>query len=152
MEDNSTVIQLKKALNQLLDAYENLKIESGKIKQENTKLKEDIQSLEVMNTGLNTKLSSLTSTTDNNSLEMGEMLDKIENILSSSTEEELQDLSRDDNDEDEKEEEEENIDNDSETIESKDEDSTGTSFSNNNDNNKDIDLGRMQSLLNGFNN
>ena len=84
MDDNGTVIQLKKALNQLLDAYENLKLESEKVKKENTKLKDDVQSLEVMNTGLNTRLTSLTDTKEHHSSEMDEMLGKIESILGES--------------------------------------------------------------------
>ena len=146
MDDNGTVIQLKKALNQLLDAYESLKLESEKVKKENTKLKDDVQSLEVMNTGLNTKLSALNDTTDHHSTEMGEMLGRIEDILGPSDDDSSVDdvLTEDVSAEDEN-----SVDN----TEEKEEDSlSNIHFSNNNNNSKDIDLGRMQSLLNGFNN
>ena len=136
MEDNGTVNQLKNALNQLLNAYESLKDESEQLKKENLKLKEDVQSLEVMNTGLNTRLTSLTDTKEHHSSEMDEMLGKIESILGES---EI---------ESKVEEEVEAIVEDEEVLaleEVKKEDDF-------NNNTKDIDLGRMQSLLNGFNN
>jgi hypothetical protein len=69
---------------------------------------------------------------------MGEMLGKIESILGSPI---------DELDENEPEEttEEETIEEEEETIEEE-------SVEENNNINRDIDLGRMQSLLNGFNN
>lgn len=154
MEDNSTVVQLKNALNQLLNAYESLKVETEELKSENSKMREDLESLESVNSGLNDKLSSLNDTTDHHSTEMGEMLDRIENILGSSDEQDndsskanelfeaTNELSEDEN----------SIESSIETTEEKEEETPSNIPYSNNNNTKDIDLGRMQSLLNGFNN
>ena len=166
MEDNSTVVQLKNALNQLLNAYESLKVETEELKADNSKMREDLESLEGVNTGLNDKLSSLNDTTDHHSVEMGEMLDRIESILGSEEEEVKEsedennlfpsvseDLSEDENSI-------ENTEEENQTLEEQypqddkynSEDSQTNIPFNNNNSTKDIDLGRMQSLLNGFNN
>ena len=155
MEDNSTIVQLKNALNQLLNAYESLKVETEQLKKDNLKLKEDVQSLEVMNTGLNTRLTSLNDTTDHHSTEMGEMLDRIESILGTPDEQSEESIVEDElfTVSDNLSEDENSIANTEEQNQDKEEEEkTNILFNNNNNNTKDIDLGRMQSLLNGFNN
>ena len=145
MQDNGTVHQLSKALNQLLDAYEVLQEESKNIKEENLMFKEEIGDLELRNRGLESRLSALNDTTELNSNEMDTMLGRIENILGSTV--------------DEVEKEEENIiENIVETPQEEDkviepvvETLDNQTYQNKNDN-KEIDLGRMQSLLNGFGN
>jgi FtsZ-binding cell division protein ZapB len=135
MQDNGTVQQLSKALNQLLDAYEILQEDAKNLKEENTILKEEIDDLELRNRGLDSRLCALNDTTKHNSSEMDTMLGRIENILGPTEEEEK-------------------------VIEKKAapivEEVTSTDTVNNNsseqEDNKEIDLGRMQSLLNGFSN
>lgn len=165
MEDNSTVVQLKNALNQLLNAYESLKVETEELKADNSKMREDLESLEGVNTGLNDKLSSLNDTTDHHSVEMGEMLDRIESILGSEEDETVdseeennifpsvsEDLSEDENSIENTEEQNQTFEEQYPQDKDNNEDSQTSIPFNNNNSTKDIDLGRMQSLLNGFNN
>ena len=131
MQDNGTVAQLSKALNQLLDAYE--------ILQEDAKnLKEEIDDLELRNRGLDSRLCALNDTTKHNSNEMDTMLGRIENILGPTEEEEVKAII------------EEQVESilDTTTPENEQE-NTSTKQE---EDNKEIDLGRMQSLLNGFSN
>ena len=140
MQDNGTVQQLSKALNQLLDAYEILQEDSKNLKEENTILKEEIDDLELRNRGLDSRLSTLNDATKHNSNEMDTMLGRIENILGSN--EEID--------------EQETQDEISEEIEAIVEEVVTETTENNQhptpEENKEIDLGRMQSLLNGFSN
>jgi len=138
MQDNGTVQQLSKALNQLLDAYEKLQEESANIKEENRKLKEEVDDLELRNRGLDSRLCALNDTTKQNSSEMDTMLGRIENILGPSVVEE--EIVEEKEPEPEIEEEPETQEEENISPEKKE------------DNNTDIDLGRMQSLLNGFSN
>ena len=137
MQDNGTVQQLSQALNQLLDAYETLQEEAKNLKEENTILKEEIDDLELRNRGLDSRLCALNDTTKHNSNEMDTMLGRIENILGPTKLEE------------EKVEEDE--------VEAVLEEIVETEINNETqpqqqEDNKEIDLGRMQSLLNGFSN
>jgi len=138
MQDNGTVQQLSKALNQLLDAYELLQEEAKNLREENTTLKEEIDDLELRNRGLDSRLCALNDTTKQNSSEMDTMLGRIENILGPTPREE----------EVEKPAEEETQSLNEELKEDTEEE---VSFPRE-DENKEIDLGRMQSLLNGFSN
>jgi FtsZ-binding cell division protein ZapB len=136
MQDNGTVQQLSKALNQLLDAYEILQEEAKNLNEENTILKEEIDDLELRNRGLDSRLCALNDTTKHNSNEMDTMLGRIENILGPTEEEEKEII---------------------EAIEETVEEESVPETTENNQNqtqedNKEIDLGRMQSLLNGFSN
>ena len=137
MNENGTVQQLSKALNQLLDAYENLQEEAKNLKEENTTLKEEIDDLELRNRGLDSRLCALNDTTKHNSTEMDTMLGRIENILGPTEleEEEKKPVQEPEIEEKEDEKEEEN-----------------NFYTKDQDDNKEIDLGRMQSLLNGFRN
>lgn len=147
MNENGTVQQLSKALNQLLDAYETLQEEAKNLKEENTILKEENEDLELRNRGLDSRLSALNDTTKHNSSEMDTMLGRIENILGSNTYEE---------ENIEEKVEPENIEENIENLETREEveapTEENTSPDKKEDNNTDIDLGRMQSLLNGFSN
>ena len=138
MQDNGTVQQLSKALNQLLDAYEILQEDAKNLKEENTTLKEEIDDLELRNRGLDSRLCALNDTTKHNSNEMDTMLGRIENILGPTIEEE------------------EVVEEVVETVETVVEETPAETASNNQyptqEENKEIDLGRMQSLLNGFSN
>ena len=139
MQDNGTVAQLSKALNQLLDAYEILQEDAKNLKEENTTLKEEIDDLELRNRGLDSRLCALNDTTKHNSNEMDTMLGRIENILGPTEEEEVKAII------------EEQVESilDTTTPENEQE---NTSPSQQQEDNKEIDLGRMQSLLNGFSN
>jgi len=138
MQDNGTVAQLSKALNQLLDAYEILQEEAKNLKEENTTLKEEIDDLELRNRGLDSRLCALNDTTKHNSNEMDTMLGRIENILGPTEEEEVKAII------------EEQVESILDTT-TPDNQQGNTSHSQQEDN-KEIDLGRMQSLLNGFSN
>ena len=136
MEENITVQQLSQALNQLLDAYEDLQ-------KKNTTLKEEMENLELENEELKDQISLLSSTTSEQNTEMDAMISRIESILgakaSSEDTEEIQEpkttvddiIPTEEADEDEKEE---------------GKDSESSTYSD------QPDLGRMQALLNGFNN
>lgn len=139
MQDNGTVQQLSQALNQLLDAYETLQEEAKNLKEENTTLKEEIDDLELRNRGLDSRLCALNDTTKHNSSEMDTMLGRIENILGPTIIEEVV------------EEVEEEV---APVIEEPKqlEETPENSLYPNQEDNKEIDLGRMQSLLNGFSN
>lgn len=137
MQDNGTVQQLSKALNQLLDAYEILQEEAKNLKEENTVLKEEIDDLELRNRGLDSRLCALNDTTKHNSSEMDTMLGRIETILGPVEEEEVKAII------------EEEI---KTVVEDPKEETKENSLYPNQEDNKEIDLGRMQSLLNGFSN
>lgn len=129
MEENNNVQQLSVALNQLLDAYENLQ-------KENKELSAKLEEAENKNIQLDDKLNSLSNTTSLQSNEMGDMLNRIETILSNPLETNSQPndipIEHNEQEQDNKEQNNENP--------PQQEDS------------KAVDLGRMQSLLNGFNN
>lgn len=136
MNENGTVQQLSKALNQLLDAYETLQEEAKNLKEENATLKEEIDDLELRNRGLDSRLCALNDTTKHTSSEMDTMLGRIETILGPTLREEEK-------------KEEEKIEPEPEIEEEEKEENN---FYQDKDENKEIDLGRMQSLLNGFSN
>jgi len=137
MQDNGTVQQLSKALNQLLDAYEILQEEAKQLTEENTTLKEEIDDLELRNRGLDSRLCALNDTTKHNSNEVDTMLGRIENILGPTAVEEKI---------------EEKVVILEEKIEEEIEAPVENNSHQNKEDNKEIDLGRMQSLLNGFSN
>eukprot|EP01156_Anaeramoeba_ignava_P014532 Anaeramoba_ignava/a609489_80.p2 GENE.a609489_80~~a609489_80.p2 ORF type:complete len:137 (+),score=23.45 a609489_80:1899-2309(+) len=136
MEENVTVQQLSQALNQLLDAYENLQ-------KKNTDLKKELEDAQLENEELKEQVSLLSSTTTEQTSEMDAMINRIESILSNAPIME-----------EEKKEEEESAETETspffdnsleETTEQEEEKKEETA--------KDQpDLGRMQALLNGFNN
>lgn len=137
MQENGTVQQLSKALNQLLDAYEILQKEAKNLKEENTTLKEEIDDLELRNRGLDSRLCALNDTTKHNSNEMDTMLGRIEDILGPTPDTK----------------EEEVVEKVEEVVEEvKEEAQENNGYQNDQEDNKEIDLGRMQSLLNGFSN
>ena len=146
MQDNGTVAQLSKALNQLLDAYEILQEEAKNLNEENTILKEEIDDLELRNRGLDSRLCALNDTTKHNSNEMDTMLGRIENILGSKGQEEVIEKNIESIIDEELESLEDPV-----TIEEAIEINTPSNEKQEEDN-KEIDLGRMQSLLNGFSN
>ena len=129
MQDNGTVQQLSKALNQLLDAYE-------KLQEEVEILKEEIDDLELKNNTLDSKLGALNDTSNFHSTEMDTMLGRIENILGTA-EEKIK---------------EEVITPAIEETKDKNKENKENVFYQKKDEDKEINLGRMQSLLNGFNN
>ena len=133
MEENNNVQQLSVALNQLLDAYENLQ-------NENKELTSKFEEIQNKNTELENKLNSLNTETNIQSTEMGDMLTRIETILSDpfETKPVSDEIPEESKLQEEITIEQSNEQNNNETP--KQEDS------------KAVDLGRMQSLLNGFNN
>ena len=154
MEENGAVVQLKKALNQLLGVYEKLKIESENLKKENFDQKEYIESLEEMNQELELKLTSLNNVSDHNSSEMDEMLGRIESILNESPSTISDDNDDSSNDNETSEEVEEANDDKIEDSENDNEndDENESEIEEDDESNKDLDLNQMKTLLNGFNN
>ncbi len=136
MQDNGTVQQLSKALNQLLDAYEKLQEEVEILTEEVEILKEEIDDLELKNNTLDSKLGALNDTSNFHSTEMDTMLGRIENILGTA-EEKIK---------------EEVITPAIEETKDKNKENKENVFYQKKDEDKEINLGRMQSLLNGFNN
>jgi chromosome segregation ATPase len=150
MEENVTVQQLSQALNQLLDAYENLQTK-------NDDLKKELEEAQTENEELKEQVSLLSSTTTEQTSEMDAMINRIESILSnapvveSAAQQEpssqTADLQEDTQDREETLPEFENsieettAENEPEKEEIKEETSKDQP-----------DLGRMQALLNGFNN
>ncbi len=136
MTKTNTVEQLSQALNQLLDAYEILR-------DENKKLKENVEELELQNEDYQEQLAKLNDTTTHHKLEMNDMLSKIEGILSSKPIETTETVEKTQNKEEEtpvvKDQQQTTIDISEETQEEETlSHSTG------------LDLGRMQSLLNDY--
>ncbi len=147
MQENGTVQQLSEALNQLLDAYEILQKESKEFKEDNDRLKKEIDDLQLQNKELESRLTELDNATQHNSTEMDTMLERIESVLSSN-EQKKEDIIQDDIEsiiDQEIKVSDHNV-----TIEEAME--VNNSVSEKKEENKEIDLGRMQSLLNGFNN
>ena len=143
MQENGTVQQLSKALNQLLNAYEILQEEAKNLKDENVILKKEVDDLQLKNSGLDSRLSALNDTTKHNSNEMDTMLGRIETILGPNIEEIKEEIIEEIESTIEKPKEvltEKSLYSEEEVTKEKEED------------NKEIDLGRMQSLLNGFSN
>jgi uncharacterized membrane protein YgaE (UPF0421/DUF939 family) len=154
MEENGAVVQLKKALNQLLGVYEKLKAEAEDLKKENFDQKEYIESLEEMNQELELKLTSLNNVSDHNSSEMDEMLGRIESILNESPSTISDDNDDSSNDNETSEEVEEANDDKIEDSENDNEndDENESEIEEDDESNKDLDLNQMKTLLNGFNN
>jgi len=163
MHDNNTVQQLSDALTELLDAYDKLKHENTNLQQENKNKDNKISELEARDKDLEDQIEQLTDTTEQNTSEIDTMLGRIKTILD--------DGSQTANDEpliEDFEEEaqmsfsqsiEQSEDNILSVVESELSIQEQTTInidqeekkpSTNSD--KEIDLGRMQSLLNGFNN
>ncbi len=152
MQETTTVNQLNKALNELLNAYDKLKYENKQINEKNIQLEDTIAELEEKNNGLETQISSLSDTTKHNSSEIDTMLGRIKSILDTtpseenSIEEEVEDVINNEiyN--------EQPVLVEAETLEVETEEPKIENKPTENPNpNKEIDLGRMQSLLNGFN-
>jgi len=157
MEENNTILQLNEALGELLDAYDKLKSENEELEnklEEVTQTKnQEIEDLIKKNNLLEGKVDSLTSTTKHHSSELDTMLGRIKSTLGSSLEKketrqkmisEEQDSSTVEVTEEEEiaEETESLLEDGSKQEEVKEAKKEGS---------KEIDLGRMQSLLNGFN-
>ncbi len=142
MQETTTVNQLNQALNELLNAYDKLKYENKQINDKNTQLEDNISELEEKNSDLENQIASLSDTTKHNSTEIDTMLGRIKSILDTNNE-----------DDSIEEEVEEVINNEiyNEPTEVVEEEVKPTEPSVSGNSNKEIDLGRMQSLLNGFN-
>ena len=144
MTKSNTVEQLSQALNQLLDAYEVLR-------DENKKLKENIEELELQNEDYQEQLAQLNDTTTHHKLEMNDMLSKIEGILSNkpvSNTSDSQDSQEETQTEEKIDEEVTSVEDNQATIDmtenSTEEEETIPQTTR-------LDLGRMQSLLNEYN-
>jgi len=160
MHDNNTVQQLSDALNELLTAYDKLKNENDILQEENNTNSNKIIELEAKNTSLEKQIEQLTDTTKKDTNKIDIMLGRIKTILDEAPEEREQKGTLEEQEKinslDKKDTESSSTtsQSDSETIiqeqtimdiEKEEEQSTSSSQ-------KEINLGRMQSLLNGFNN
>lgn len=151
MHDNNTVQQLSEALNELLNAYDKLKNENSALQQDNSEKDNKIAELESRNNDLEEQLDQLTDTTKKHTNEIDTMLGRIKTILDdpddTSEKASTSDVVQEEAVYDEKfPQVEPEI--QQEDISIKEEEETNTDK----DIEKEIDLGRMQSLLNGFNN
>lgn len=82
MSNNSdTISKLSDALSNLINAYETLQKEKEDLEKENQKLKNDIEDLEALNGDLNSKLNDINSTNEKHGTNINSMLSKIETIL-----------------------------------------------------------------------
>ncbi|MCD4757362.1 MAG: hypothetical protein K8R39_03780 [Arcobacteraceae bacterium] len=164
MQDNNTVQQLSDALNELLNAYDKLKNENTNLQEENTNKDTKISELESRNRDLEDQIEQLTDTTEQHTSEIDTMLGRIKTILDdtnkqedvvpeespsieqnsfpSAEDEELSDIISIT--------EEEFTLQEQTTMDIEPEQQEEEKAKPNSD--KEIDLGRMQSLLNGFNN
>lgn len=148
MQENTTVNQLNQALNELLNAYDKLKYENRQINDKNKQLEITIAELEENNSGLENQISLLSDTTKHNSNEIDTMLGRIKSILNTSDDYE----NKDDSIEVEVEEVINKEIYEEPAKEKKEEIKPIEEIKPSSENqNKEIDLGRMQSLLNGFN-
>lgn len=150
MEETMTVQQLGQALNQLLDAYEDLQ-------NKNNDLKKELEQTQAKNEELEEKVKYLSSTTTEQNTEMDAMINRIESILGGSvlssdmTQSNIEQQSKEELGDQElettKQPDSTNETNDIPTQESYEEQEIKK------DKDQDQpDLGRMQALLNGFNN
>ncbi len=158
MEENNTIIQLNEALGELLDAYDKLKSENealeAKLEEVIETKNQEIEDLTEQNEALEEKVDSLTSTTKHHSSELDTMLGRIKSTLGSSLEKKeitqetmvVEDLNSSIQVSDEEEIAEETSDESSENDSTQEERQEPKK-----EGSKEIDLGRMQSLLNGFN-
>ena len=155
MHDNNTVQQLSSALNELLDAYDKLKNENNNLQQENIEKDNKINELELRNSDLEEQIEKLTDTTEQHTSEIDTMLGRIKNILDDSSktqasteyvaqqpsfntiEDEMADIVESELSIQEQTTMDIEFEEKKENVHSSD---------------REIDLGRMQSLLNGFNN
>jgi FtsZ-binding cell division protein ZapB len=151
IEESNTINQLNLALNELLDAYDALKGENDSLIEENTQLKKELEELSFKNETLEKDVSSLNNTTKHHTSEIDSMLGRIKSTLNSRG----SNASIQNPVETEKEEDTITSNNDMQTDENsseqllqKDEEPKKDE---NGSNSKEIDLGRMQSLLSGFN-
>ncbi|PLY11392.1 MAG: hypothetical protein C0626_02140 [Arcobacter sp.] len=82
MSNNSdTISKLSDALSNLINAYETLQKEKEELEKENQKLKNDIEDLDALNGDLNSKLNDINSTNEKQGSNINSMLSKIETIL-----------------------------------------------------------------------
>ena len=155
MQDNNTVQQLSDALNELLDAYDKLKNENTNLQQENANKDTKISELELRNSDLEEQIEQLTDTTEQHTSEIDTMLGRIKNILedtnkNQASNEYVEQPSFNNMDEDEMVNIVEN------ELSMQEQTTMDIEFEEKKENTssseREIDLGRMQSLLNGFNN
>lgn len=140
MTNQETIEKLNDALNTLIDAYEALQ---GKYNETNEKLNELI----AKNRELEFQLSDVNTTIDKRDNKMDGMLTKIHKLLSSPKNDVTTDtkVSLLDNDKDSDSQDEDNIFSNGSILDIKLDESKA------NDNSTKLDLGRMESLLNGLN-
>lgn len=156
MTNAETISKLNQALEQLITAYEELQNEYTELKDENSALQDKINGLESENRDLEDNVNVLQDSTEKDSTNINSMLGKIEGLLSKKV-----NSSKEDNKEDVKTPSESvSISSDNDTFELEETPSSAKPFEKkeeegaNNDSSSEnkIDLNRMASLLNGFNN
>jgi len=145
MEENNTIIELNEALGELLDAYDTLKSENQELEEIIEDKSREIEELTQQNNDLHDKVQSLTTTTKHHSSELDTMLGRIKSTLGSFEKKNTENIEPENNTQDILEEEEPQL--FEEKTQQVEEPETPKK-----EGSKEIDLGRMQSLLNGFNN
>jgi SMC interacting uncharacterized protein involved in chromosome segregation len=160
MTNQETIEKLNDALTQLIDAYEILQKEKEELEKDKVKLKEELSAEQAKNKDLEYKLSDFNSNSETQETKMDGMLNKIQNLLNTSKTEKI-DTSVFDKQDEEKEDTEVTVQPDSildirldtdpiKTEEPVEEEKKEEEPSSSGNSNK-IDLGRMESLLNGLN-
>ena len=164
IEESNTINQLNLALNELLDAYDELKGENDSLIAENAQLKKEVEDLSTKNETLEKDVSSLNNTTKHHTSEIDSMLGRIKSTLNSNPVASVVKENPENNSpisapqatiKEEKPALTATVEKKPETpseptkeeSQEKEEEKKDTK-----NNSKEIDLGRMQSLLSGFNN
>lgn len=142
MEETMTVQQLGQALNQLLDAYEDLQ-------NKNTDLKKELEDAQLENEELKEQVNLLSSTTTEQNSEMDAMINRIESILGGQALA-IKDEEKTVNHEDSSE-ETQDLSNEDTSFEQEQPEQNEEKEQKQSSSNDQPDLGRMQALLNGFN-
>jgi NACalpha-BTF3-like transcription factor len=133
MTNSETIEKLNEALGQLIEAYENIKIQ-------NEILENNIKSKDIMIYDLENKLDGISGTTKVQSTKMDTMLNKIQMLLATPKDKVVPDIIRERDTNNEKANQEDLFDED-----------IDLTINNTNSPSNKIDLGRMESLLNGLN-
>ncbi len=164
MQDNNTVQQLSDALNELLNAYDKLKNENNNLKEDKESLEKKVSDLEQENEDLIEKIEALTDTTQHHTNEIDTMLGRIKTILDTDETKPLDASASESSNMEEPviKEEKHSLNSEGDLLDivnselTLQEEETHIEIEQtkpkNESSDKEIDLGRMQSLLNGFNN
>ncbi|RXJ98337.1 hypothetical protein CRU98_09865 [Arcobacter sp. CECT 8986] len=154
MTNQETITKLNEALNTLIKAYEELQNENTLLEQNIKNLEEDkknleakVKNLEETKRNLEDNVNELNDSTEKQNTNINSMLGKIESLLGNKKEKPLANIEI--KDKNQKSSGHSSL---SEILEEELEHSSSSDFNSDGSNENKIDLNRMASLLNGFNN